>query len=216
MKDLKGKVALITGGATGIGFALALQLGFEGMKIVLASTNKERLEAAAEEVRKAGALEVLTIVCDVSDRASVESLHIETTQLFGVIDLLCCNVGVTTGGELVNHRKEDWEWVYGVVLQALGTTLRPEAAAHGVEITTLIVAGTVTDIIKSERSRPARFGDPLILDIKKREARRIPAREVAEKITRGIKENAQWVAAHPDLKYGTKEYFDGILAAYNR
>jgi len=265
MKDLKGKVALITGGATGIGLALALQLAAEGMKIVLASTNSERLEAAATQVRSAGTREVLPLVCDVSDRASVEKLHTETTKALGAVDLLVCNAGVTTSGDFHLHREGDWKWVYGVVLdgttnciqlfypdmvkrgsghivltgsqagmvpnwvtqhgpytsakaavQALGSAMRPEAAGYDVGVTTVIVAGTQTDIMKSERSRPERFGDALAADVKKREARRIPPSEVAEKIVRGVKENSAWVATHPDLKDRTKQYFDEILAAYDR
>lgn len=264
MKDLKGKVALITGGGTGIGLALALQLAAEGMKLVLTSTNKERLEAGADEVRKAGA-EVLTVICDVSDRASVENLHAESIKKFGAVDVLVCNAGVTTSGDFHKHRKEDWRWVidvvyYGTVhcieffypemvkrgyghivingsqagmvpnwvtlhgpytsakaaVHALGAAMRPEAAEHGVGVTTVIIAGTQTEIMKSERSRPERFGESLVVPVAKREARRVPPAEVAEKILRGITNDEGWVATHPDLKARTKQYFDEILAAYDR
>ena len=264
MKELSGRIAIITGGATGIGLALALELAKENMKIVIASTNNERLEAAAESIRQAGG-EVLPVVCDVSDRASVENLKRKTMEKYGPVDLLCCNAGVTTAGPFVDHRAEDYDWVYGVVLNgtvyciqvfypdmcrrgsghivltgsqagmvpdwytehgpytsakaavmALGTALRPEAAEHGVGVSNLVVAGTVTEITKSERSRPARFGKPLVVERAKREARRIPAKEVAEKTIVGIKENAAFIATHPELKDVTKDYFDRILAAYDR
>jgi 3-oxoacyl-[acyl-carrier protein] reductase len=264
MKDLKRKVALITGGATGIGKALALQLSKERMKIVLASTSKSRLDAAAEEVRKAGALDVLVIICDVSSRESVSNLHNEVTKAYGGVDLLVCNAGVTTGGPFLEHRTEDWNWVYDVVLQGtvnciqlfypdmvrkksghivligsqagmaptwvslhgpytsaksavmtLGAALRPEAEEHGIGVSNIIVAGTLTDIIKSERSRPERYGDALVVNVPKREARRIPASDVAEIIVTGVKENKAWVATHPELKSVTKKYFEGILAAYD-
>jgi short-subunit dehydrogenase len=264
MKDLAGKVALITGGATGIGKALALELAKEPMKIVLASTNKERLDATAEEVRKAGALEVLTVVCDVSNRDSVANLHKEVTKAYGGVDLLVLNAGVTTGGPFVEHRPDDWSWVYDVVLQGvvnfiqifypdmvkqksghivfigsqaglapnwvslhgpytsaksavmtLGAALRPEAEEHGIGVSNIIVAGTLTEIIKSERSRPERYGDALVVNVPKREARRIPASDVAEMIVTGVKENKGWVATHPELKSVTKKYFDEILAAYD-
>lgn len=264
MKDLKGKVSVITGGGTGIGLALALELAKEGdAKIAIASTNKERLEEGAAEIRKAGA-QVLAVVCDVSDRAAVQDLHDKTVEAFGPVDILVCNAGVTTGGPLVNHRPEDWEWVYGVCLMgtsyciqifypdmvkrktghivivgsqagmnltwvanhgpytwaksavmALGASLRPEAAEHDVGVTSVIVAGTWTNIMQCERSRPERFGESQNLNMKKREARRIPASDVGEMITRGIKENKEWVATHPELKQMQKEYFDRILAAYD-
>jgi short-subunit dehydrogenase len=264
MKDLKGKVVLITGGATGIGKALALELANESMKIVLASTNKERLEATADEVRKAGAVDVLTVICDVSKRDSVVNLHEEVTKAYGTVDLLIANAGVTTGGSLLDHKPSDYDWVMDVVLQgtisciqifypdmvkqrsghivligsqagiapnwmtlhgpyiaaksavmALGSTLHPEAAEHGVGVSNIIVAGTLTEIIKSERSRPKNYGEALVVNVPKREARRIPASDVAEMIVVGVKENKKWVATHPELKSVTKKYFDEILASYD-
>jgi short-subunit dehydrogenase len=100
-------------------------------------------------------------------------------------------------------------------VMALGSALRPEAAEHNIGVTTVIVAGTITEIMKSERSRPERYGDSLDIKLPKREARRIPASDVADMITVGVKENKEWVATHPDMKEKTKEYFDKILAAYD-
>ncbi|KAH8670386.1 hypothetical protein BGZ60DRAFT_375558 [Tricladium varicosporioides] len=264
MKDLKGKVAVITGGATGIGLAIALELTKEGTKTVLASTNLERLEAAAKTVNEAGG-QAFPIICDVIDRASVQSLFDKVKEAFGGVDLLFCNAGVTTGGPFLEHKPSDWAWVYDVVLQgtinciqifypdmakrksgniiltgsqagmnpnwvtehgpytsakaavhALGSALRPEAEEHGIGVTTVIVAGTLTDIIKSERSRPEKYGGEGPKASKKREARRIPPSEVAEKVIRGVKENKAWVATHPELKSVTKSYFDEILASYDQ
>ena len=102
-------------------------------------------------------------------------------------------------------------------VHALGTALRPEAAEHNVGVTVVVVAGTLTDIMKSERSRPDKYGEALVVPgIKKREARRIEPKEVAERTIRGVKENAAFVSTHPELKAVTKEYFDRILAAYDR
>jgi NADP-dependent 3-hydroxy acid dehydrogenase YdfG len=102
--------------ASGIGKELALKLAKEQMKIVIASTNQEKLDAAAKEIKEAGAIDVLPIVCDVSVRDSVVNLHQEITKKFGTVDLLVCNAGVTTSGPFDQHRPEDWEWVYDVVL----------------------------------------------------------------------------------------------------
>lgn len=80
------------------------------------------------------------------------------------------------------------------------------------------MAGTVTDIIQSERSRPERYksdgAGPKAS--KKREARRIPASDVAEMVVVGVKENKAWVATHPELKEVTSKYFEDILEAYDR
>ena len=100
-------------------------------------------------------------------------------------------------------------------VHALGAALRPEAATHGVGVSTVIIAGTQTEIMQSERSRPERFGPSLDIKLERRAARRVPTSEVAEKIVKGIREDKGWVATHPDLKERTKQYFDEILAAYD-
>ncbi|KAF2251955.1 NAD(P)-binding protein [Trematosphaeria pertusa] len=265
MKDLKGKTAVITGGGTGIGLALALQLAEQGCNVVVSSTSKERLSAGANQIREASPnVKVFDIICDVSDRAAVKNLKAEITKAGLQVDILVCNAGVTTSGPYHMHRDSDWDWVYGVVLHgtqyciqefypdmverrsghivingsqagmvpnwvtlhgpytsakaavhALGAAMRPEAAEHGVGVTTVVIAGTQTEIMKSERSRPDRFGEPLKVEVKKREARRVPASEVAGQILDGIRLDKGWVATHPDLKARTKQYFDEILAAYD-
>jgi 3-oxoacyl-[acyl-carrier protein] reductase len=113
--SFKGRVAVITGGATGIGLAIALELAKEDAKIVVASTNKNRLEEAAAEIKNAGASETLSVVCDVSSRDSVKILHNTVMEKYGQCDLLFCNAGVTTAGPYLEHRPEDWDWVYGIV-----------------------------------------------------------------------------------------------------
>ena len=92
-----------------------MRLAQEGMKIVIASTNKEKLEKAAEEIKSAGAHTVLPIVCDVSKRDSVANLHDEAEKALGPPDLLVCNSGVTTAGDFHDHREQDWAWVTDVV-----------------------------------------------------------------------------------------------------
>ncbi len=114
----KGNTAVITGGATGIGRALAKALSQEGMNIVLASTNAERLEQAASGLRAHGT-RVLTVICDVSDRAAVRALAERAVAEFGSVELLCANAGVTTAGPFLEHRDEDWDWIYDVVLRGV-------------------------------------------------------------------------------------------------
>ena len=263
MKDLKGKTVVITGGATGIGLAIALALVKEGSRIVIASTNQEKLDAGVKEITEAGG-EAMSVVCNVAERASVQNLFDTVTKEYGPTDILIANAGVTTGGEFVKHREQDWSWVYDVVLggvtncvqifypemvkrgsghivltgsqagmvpdwftehgpytsakaavHALGAALRPEAEWHGVSVTTVIVAGVSTDIMKSERSRPEKYGDAGPKTEKRRVARRISPGTVAKLTVDGIKNNQAWVATHPDLKPVTKDYFDRILAAYD-
>lgn len=115
MQELAGKTAVVTGGGSGIGAAIALRLAREKMNVVIASRNTENLEQTADEIRAAGGT-VSVARCDVTDRQSVADLLQTCIDLHGGVDLLCANAGVTTAGPFVDHRPEDWDWVYDVVL----------------------------------------------------------------------------------------------------
>jgi NAD(P)-dependent dehydrogenase (short-subunit alcohol dehydrogenase family) len=112
-------VALVTGGSTGIGLALAVELARDGYHLVLVGRDRARLELAAAAVRTAGDDEPECEVCDVADRASVAALATRVHARSGPLDLLCLNAGVTSAGPLVEHSPEDWEWVYGTVLMGV-------------------------------------------------------------------------------------------------
>ncbi|BBZ70779.1 SDR family NAD(P)-dependent oxidoreductase [Mycobacterium paraseoulense] len=112
--SLRGKVAVITGGASGIGLATARSLADRGCKLVLADIEQAALNSAAAEL-PAGT-EVLLVRTDVSKRADVESLAARTSQRFGPVDILFLNAGVGATGPLVDATHEDWEWMIGVNL----------------------------------------------------------------------------------------------------
>jgi len=116
--DLAGKTAVIAGASTGIGRAMALAFAREGMNLVLASTNAERLEAAAAAARETGA-QTAAVVCDVADAGAVQALADQAFAAFGEVHLLCNNAGVTTLGPLVDHTLDDWAWVYGVCVMGV-------------------------------------------------------------------------------------------------
>jgi len=114
MGRLDKKVAVITGGASGIGLALARRAAAEGMKLVLADIEDGALAAAAAELKAAGA-KVLTVKTDVSRAEAVENLAAQTLQAFGGAHLVFNNAGV--GGVRVKTWQataKDWEWVLGV------------------------------------------------------------------------------------------------------
>ncbi len=94
MKIFKDKVAVVTGAAGGIGRALVQVLAAEGMKVVMAGINAERLERAAEEFREKGA-DVTPIVTDVSLAEQVTALAKKTMEQYGAVHLLCNNAGVS-------------------------------------------------------------------------------------------------------------------------
>jgi len=115
VKDLKGKVAVVTGGASGIGRAMAERFAAEGMKVVLADIEEGALARAESEMRAAGAT-VASKRTDVSQGEDVEALARFTVDTFGAVHVLCNNAGVGVGGNSWQQTEADWEWVLGVNL----------------------------------------------------------------------------------------------------
>ncbi|MFP6584208.1 MAG: SDR family NAD(P)-dependent oxidoreductase, partial [Candidatus Hydrogenedentota bacterium] len=97
MKEFQGKVAVVTGGASGIGRAMAERFAEEGMRIVLADIEKEVLDKAAGEMKAEGA-DVVAVLCDVSKKEDVERLAKEAVAAFGTVHILCNNAGVGMTG----------------------------------------------------------------------------------------------------------------------
>lgn len=118
MKDFKDKVAVVTGGASGIGKAMAARFGAEGMKVVLADVQPDAL-AATEAEFKAKGIETLAVRCDVSKADAVQDLADRTVAAFGGVHILCNNAGVAAPGPAWERTLADWEWVVGVNLWAV-------------------------------------------------------------------------------------------------
>lgn len=121
MKELKGKVAVITGGAGGIGRAMGERFIGEGMKIVLADMNVAALDATVADLKGQGA-QVIGVRTDVSKLESVEALRDATLEAFGAVHVVCNNAGVASGahGQVWEHEINDWRFafsvhVYGVI-----------------------------------------------------------------------------------------------------
>jgi len=113
MKDFKGKVAVITGAASGIGFALARKFADEGMKVVLADLEEDALNNAAKSIEAQGT-EALAVVTDVSKQEDVDALARKTLDRFGSIHVVCNNAGVIRGGLSWEVPLEDYAWHLGV------------------------------------------------------------------------------------------------------
>lgn len=113
MKDLKDKVAVVTGAASGIGRALARRAGAEGMKVVLADIEGAAAEEARSDLEKDG-VEALAVATDVSQADQVSALAERTLDRFGAVHLVFNNAGVFTGGLAWEAPLSDYEWVFDV------------------------------------------------------------------------------------------------------
>jgi len=145
MDELTGRVAVVTGAASGIGRAVAERLGSEGMSVVLADIEQGPLEAAAGELTAAG-LDVHPVVTDVSSADSVERLAAETVGRYGAVHVLHNNAGVVAAGPVAEIPIATWEWVLGVDLWSVIHGIRAflpliEAAGEGHIVSTASSAG---------------------------------------------------------------------------
>jgi NAD(P)-dependent dehydrogenase (short-subunit alcohol dehydrogenase family) len=115
MKDFHGKVAVITGGASGFGREFANIGARLGMKLVLADVQQEGLDKAKAELEAQG-VQVLAMRCDVRKAEQVQALADATMDKFGAVHLVFNNAGVGSGGLVWENSIADWEWVLGVNL----------------------------------------------------------------------------------------------------
>ncbi|MCS0591404.1 SDR family oxidoreductase [Massilia norwichensis] len=129
MKQFEGRVAVITGAASGLGRAFADTAAGLGMKLVLADVDAKALEHATEALQAQGA-EVLAMVVDVSKREHIEELADAAMIRFHGVHLVFNNAGVAAGGLIWENSEADWEWVLGVNLWGV---------VHGVRVFTPIM-----------------------------------------------------------------------------
>lgn len=114
MQDLQGKVAVVTGGAGGIGRALADAFAAEGMRLVLADVEAPALDAAVAELRAAGH-DATGVVTDVTDPSSVRRLADAAFDAHGAVHVLCNNAGVgPPSAKVWETTPNDWRWTFGV------------------------------------------------------------------------------------------------------
>lgn len=152
--DVRGRVAVITGAASGLGREFALHAAELGMNVVLADVQADALEAARADIEAAGG-NALACSVDVSDGAQVEALAARTLQRFGGVHYLFNNAGVGSAGLIWENSVQDWNWTLGVnlwgVIHGVRTfvPLMLEAAAaspdyRGHVINTASMAGLIT------------------------------------------------------------------------
>ena len=118
MKDVAGKVAFVTGGASGLGLAMAHAFTGAGMKVAIADIEDTALEAAKLAFSDTNA-EVITIKTDVTDRESMAQARQKTLDAFGKVHVVCNNAGVALNGNIADMTYSDWDWVMKVNLDGV-------------------------------------------------------------------------------------------------
>ena len=132
MKEVRGKVAFITGGASGIGLGMARVFVDAGMKVAIADIRRDHLDEAITSFENSK--NVLAIELDVTDRAAMARAADETERVFGKVHVLCNNAGIGIGGPMKLATYDDWDWIMevnvGGVINGIQTFL-PRMLAHG-------------------------------------------------------------------------------------
>jgi NAD(P)-dependent dehydrogenase (short-subunit alcohol dehydrogenase family) len=133
MRELAGKTAFVTGGASGIGFALGRAFAEAGMNVMLADIETDALQAAVKSLHPF-APNIRGTICDVADPASVEAAARASFEAFGRVHVVCNNAGVAAGSGIDNISLENWRWVLDVNLMGVVhgiATFLPHIRAHG-------------------------------------------------------------------------------------
>lgn len=133
MKDFRGKTAFITGGASGIGFAMARAFGRQGMNVVIADIEDAPAKAAVERL-SSEQIKAVPVHCDVSERNNIRAAALEAVSVFGKVHVVCNNAGVGAGGEIGKVPERDWDWIIDVNLKSVYygvETFLPLIRSHG-------------------------------------------------------------------------------------
>jgi NAD(P)-dependent dehydrogenase (short-subunit alcohol dehydrogenase family) len=272
MLELRGKVAVVTGGGSGIGAALARAFASHEMDVVVADVDVAGAEKVAADVRAAGR-RALAVATDVSKLASVEALAERTWDELGGCHVLCNNAGVMVIGALESRSIKDWEWVLGVNLwgaihgvQAFvprmlalpgekhivntGSTagllsapgvgiygtakfgvvgltehLRHDLARHGIGVSVVCPGGVKTNILSSERNRPAELGKSRISreDVELVIGGSVvhpdemqPAEVIAAAVLEGVRANDAFIVTHAHYRAAIEARHAELMRAFDK
>lgn len=148
MKEFAGKTAFVTGGASGIGYAMAQAFLAEGMNVMLADIEEEALAKAVADLGATNA-QLRTLVCDVAVREAVNEAAEKTVSEFGKVHIVCNNAGIGAGGPMGEIAASDWDWTIAVDQWGVAYGIEaflPHLKAHGEQshiVNTASMAGMV-------------------------------------------------------------------------
>lgn len=180
MKEVSGKVAVITGAASGIGRAMAEAFVEAGMKLVVADIDEAALQTTARELRAHG--DVHPVVADVSKREQIERLADEAEARYGAVHVLCNNAGVSVGPGVASwdNTLDDWQWILEVNLLSVIHGQRvflPRMLRHGCEghiVNTASMAGLLTGadtMYGMTKAAVVRLSEGTLLELQMRSAK---------------------------------------------
>ncbi|HVT23786.1 MAG TPA: SDR family NAD(P)-dependent oxidoreductase [Rhizomicrobium sp.] len=133
MKDFKGKTAFVTGGASGIGLAMARAFGRQGMNVVIADIEDAPAKVAVERLASEQ-IKAVSVHCDVGERNNLRAAALQAVSAFGKVHVVCNNAGVGAGGEIGKVPERDWDWIVDVNLKSVYygvETFLPLIRSHG-------------------------------------------------------------------------------------
>jgi NAD(P)-dependent dehydrogenase (short-subunit alcohol dehydrogenase family) len=244
MKDVKDKVAFITGGASGIGLAMARVFVRAGMKVVIADIRRDHLDEAMASLDGRDAVHAVEL--DVSDREAMSRAALETERVFGKVHVLCNNAGIGLGGPMKLATYDDWDWVMSVNLGGvingmsgflptfgaglyittkfavvgLSEALRTELVAENVGVSVLCPGPVQTNIAESGLTRPAHFSNTGYAETDKmRQTHSVSSvymdpMKVGERVLEGILRNDLYIFTHPEFRDGVKSRCDAVMSAF--
>jgi NAD(P)-dependent dehydrogenase (short-subunit alcohol dehydrogenase family) len=182
VRELAGRVAVVTGAASGIGLAVAERFAREGMKVVLADVEEEALELAVQRLRQQEH-DVIGVRTDVSRYEEVEALARRAVEAYGKVHVLCNNAGVGAGGGayMWEHSLKDWEWTFAVNLWGVVYGIKaflPLMLEHGEEghvVNTASIAGITggahLEIYGATKHAVVRLSEALYLQLREIDAK---------------------------------------------
>jgi NAD(P)-dependent dehydrogenase (short-subunit alcohol dehydrogenase family) len=155
MKDVKGKTAFITGGASGIGFGMAKAFGRAGMNIVIADIERDVAHKAADMLNR-DQIRAIAIPCDVALRHELQKAALDAVAAFGKIHVVCNNAGVGVGGAFGQVGERDWDWIIDVNLKGViygAETFVPLIKSHG-EGGHIVNTASMAGLVSAPRLEP--------------------------------------------------------------